>query len=365
MASVMKRTKARSCTRLCMDLREQIRSGEISPADFLPSVRQIGEKYGVTPKTAYKALKILESEGLISGAPRRGYRVRPGAGDPNRGCPVAFVDWREGEGRQWGEDSREYLFSLQECLLKRGWPLLAIGAKDEDPDGLMRRLKAARVCGIIVSEARDLADIAVREGMPTVAIDWWEEDLNFDAVLQDDFQGGALAARYLIDRGHRRIAWFGHTTATHHSRARLGGATMELMRAGIAIPPDLCVRCSGLDVEEAAAAVLSRPDRPGGVLALWMNVAIGVFRVARRLGLQPGRDFEMVGWARGEEYRHSYVPAFAGGPVPPAVVWSPAKMMELAVERLAARLRSPELPVVKINVPVSLAIRNEGGGSQR
>jgi LacI family transcriptional regulator len=262
------------------------------------------------------------------------------------------VDRVSEESDHLRDEHQESLSAFRSVAAKRGWSLLAVAAVGRTTDEVMQQLSAARACGIVVSGLREIAVEARRMGLPCVAVDWWEEDLGLDAVLQDDFQGGVLAARHLVRRGHTRIAWLGHTTGSHHSMARLGGANMELMREGQALAPDLCIPCDRYDVREKAKELLSRRKRPTAVLALWRRIAVGLLEAARELGLRPGEDFEMVGWSREAEYRRDYVPAFGDEPAQPAVVWSAAQMAEIALERLAARRTDPDMPPVRMLVPV-------------
>ena len=52
------------------DLRAAISAGEYSPDEMIPSENRLASKYGTSRITVRKALRILESEGLIK--PRRG-----------------------------------------------------------------------------------------------------------------------------------------------------------------------------------------------------------------------------------------------------------------------------------------------------
>lgn len=333
-------------------LREQILSGSVPVGEFVPSIRQLCEEHEVCRQTVSLSLKALAAEGLLLAEPRRGYRVRPGALDPDHGCPIAFIDRVSAESIHGAYEQQSYLPALRAGAEQHGWSLLTVGARDRGTDDVMRQLRTARASGIIVSAIREVAEEARRTGLPCVAMDWWEEDLGIDAVVQDDFQGGVLAARHLVKRGHTRIAWLGHTTGTYHSMARLGGATTELLRAGVAMPSDQRVQASGITAQVRAAELFARRDRPTAVLALWTRVALGVLNAARELRLRPGEDFEMVGWAQEEDYRTTYRPAFGNDVAQPAIVWSPRQMGELAVERLALRRRHPNLAPVKISIPV-------------
>jgi DNA-binding LacI/PurR family transcriptional regulator len=125
---------------------------------------------------------------------------------------------------------------------------------------------------------------------------------------------------------------------------------------GQRLDPDLIVVPRPGDRERSARELLSRSDRPDGIIALWRGHALAVKRAADALGLAIGRDFELVGWCPEELYEAHFLSAFAGGAVPPAVVWSVRTMAETAFSRLAERQEHPNLPALKIKVPVRLRI---------
>ncbi len=58
-------------------LAEEIRTGAAGPGARLPSERDLAARFGVARMTARKALGVLESEGMIFRADRRGYFVSP------------------------------------------------------------------------------------------------------------------------------------------------------------------------------------------------------------------------------------------------------------------------------------------------
>jgi DNA-binding GntR family transcriptional regulator len=53
-------------------LRERIRAGEWLPGEQIPSVRQVGDQYGVSIGTARRAIAVLADEGLIVVTPSWG-----------------------------------------------------------------------------------------------------------------------------------------------------------------------------------------------------------------------------------------------------------------------------------------------------
>jgi hypothetical protein len=84
-----------------------------------------------------------------------------------------------------------------------------------------------------------------------------------------------------------------------------------------------------------------------------------VAAAARELRLAIGQDFHMVGWAADEVYADGFAPIFEDAPVPPAVVWSTAKMAEVALARLAERRSHPGTPTIRMTIPARLKLSEE------
>jgi len=104
--------------RLREDLRALIESGRFAGGEFLPPVRELSTRYGVARKTVNRALKVLESDGLVAAEPRQGYRVLARAGDPDQGCPIAFITKREPSPAKWHRVLRNMHLGLQAAAQK-------------------------------------------------------------------------------------------------------------------------------------------------------------------------------------------------------------------------------------------------------
>jgi DNA-binding LacI/PurR family transcriptional regulator len=168
-----------------------------------------------------------------------------------------------------------------------------------------------------------------------------------------------LAARYLAGRGHSRIGWLGPIAQSVQGQERFGGVCAGLAGAGLAAPRELMQDTPWPKVAGAARKMLSRRDRPTGVLGLWHGAASELVRAAAELGLEPGRDVEVVGWSAQEDYETSYRGLFPGGRVPPTMVWSIADLARLTVARLAERRLNPAMPPALIKVPARLRLPGE------
>ncbi len=328
--------------------------------EFLPSVRDLSEKHGISRETVRRALKLLEEESLVEAVPRQGYRVLARANDPDRGGLLAYVA-RTVDGRVFTDDFHQILLvEFERLATKWDWPLLVILTMGRPAEEIAEHIRSAKVFGVVLDEPdEDLLERLRRFGLPAVLIDAREADIPIDSVVQDGFIGGVLAARRLLEGGHRRIGWMGPEERGLQILERWAGAVGALEEAGVEIPPELRVHTPLYDADVALARardLLGRPDRPTAVLALWQSMARAVARAARDLGLRPGRDFDMVGWSPEEHYRSIYLPEFDEGCAPPAIAWSIARMAAAAMTCLKVRRSDPRAPAVHIRIPVRLCV---------
>jgi GntR family transcriptional regulator len=73
-----------SYRRIVDDITAKIRSGELSPGDQLPSMRELQEQYGVGSTAVRNALLTLRAQGLTEGHQGKGVYVaahNAGSGD--------------------------------------------------------------------------------------------------------------------------------------------------------------------------------------------------------------------------------------------------------------------------------------------
>jgi DNA-binding LacI/PurR family transcriptional regulator len=349
----------RTTVGLAGDLREMIASGRFAAGRFVPPVRELAKEHGAARVTVHRALKMLAGEGLLVACPRHGYRVVPGAGDPDRGLPVAYVNSTRhevGSGRD--EFHKTLLVEFQRVAGSRGWSLLVLDADALTPAAAAEQIAAANCCGAITNTVvPELWTRLSGTGLPAVVVDAWTKDLAGDSVVQDGFMGGLQAGGHLLDKGHSKIAWLGPELEAGNPQVleRFAGAHAALAARSL----DFSTRATvplGRPAEalEAARALLKGRSRPKAILALWQDVALAVARAAAELGLVVGRDFAMVGWCTEEEFAAGYAPAFGGRPVPATVTWSIARMADAAMARLKQRRAEPGLAPAMIRIPTAV-----------
>jgi LacI family repressor for deo operon, udp, cdd, tsx, nupC, and nupG len=118
-------------------------------------------------------------------------------------------------------------------------------------------------------------------------------------VRIDDERAARTAMRHLVALGHRRIAYVGGPGVLDFTapNQRVAGYRASLAEAGL--PHDPTLEVDGAFTlaggTEAGHRLLDRADRPTAVFAASDEMAIGVLRAARELGLGVPQDVSVVG----------------------------------------------------------------------
>jgi DNA-binding LacI/PurR family transcriptional regulator len=347
-------TRAPSTARVIRLIRKDYLSGEIVPNSFLPGERELASRYSVARVTVRRALAALSAEGLVRAEPGRGYRALMRIAGLPAGTPAAYVVSGKGDKKGWTYTMQELAASFQQLLVEDGWQALTISIEGRSPGELVRQLGQSGVWGVAVDSNDQRVFEAMQEnGIPCVSIDVVTPHVAVDNILQDNHRGGQQAANYLLDRGHRKIAWFGAVGSSGHSVERFTGAEAAFLRRGLEMPRELIFDHGG-NFEQVAREMLTRADRPTAVLSLWTGQTLTLAKVARELGLELGEDLHVVGWATEQGYRNYMEREFGPGKAPPTVVWSTTEMCRIAVTRLLWHVREPNLKPLRVSVPTRL-----------
>ncbi|HVU79651.1 MAG TPA: LacI family DNA-binding transcriptional regulator [Gaiellaceae bacterium] len=151
----------------------------------------------------------------------------------------------------------------------------------------------------LVPPAEEIARLA-SAGVAAVLVDARHDAL--PSVVIDDVEGGAIATRYLIELGHRRIAFIGDKPVDafrfHSSRDRTVGYELALTQANIPLRTEY-VRAgthSRHVARSIAEELLRLPERPTAIFAASDTQALGVLEAARGLGIAVPDQLSVVGF---------------------------------------------------------------------
>jgi len=181
--------------------------------------------------------------------------------------------------------------------------LFNVETLEQRADALAQFARRDRVDGVIVISLPlhddEVAGLA-RERLRTVLVDVAHPGL--PAVSIDDVEGGRLAARHLIEAGHRCVAYVGdppdNPFGFRSSEHRLQGFRAALAECGLPLPPER-IQCGPYGREgagELTGRLLELPERPSAVFAASDVQAFGVMDAALRAGLDVPGDLSVVGF---------------------------------------------------------------------
>ena len=113
----------------------------------------------------------------------------------------------------------------------------------------------------------------------------------------DNVQGGELAARHLLELGHRRVAFIGGARS-QESAERRRGFDRELRRAGLAMRPEWLLKVDGFaGIPECARALHSaRAKGPTAVFVYSDRVALGLIYELLKCGWRVPQDISVIGF---------------------------------------------------------------------
>jgi len=207
---------------------------------------------------------------------------------------------------------------------------------------------------IILSLPVDDANVRrlVEHGLPTVLVEFPHPNLS--SVVIDDVMGGCIAARYLLDKGHHRIAFLGDTDLPEYSlhpvSQRLVGFRKALKEAGIELP-NVLVRLAPYSQEQTrqvASELLSLPQPPTAIFAATDFQALGVLKAARQLKIQVPEQLAVVGFDDLDLAEYTDLTT---------IRQHLDESGRLAVEILLAQIESPSRPPRHVNLPLTLIER--------
>jgi DNA-binding LacI/PurR family transcriptional regulator len=311
-------------------------------------------------KTLRRAFRVLQKEGLLSVEPRKGYRVLSRPAVSATSGPVAYLLHNPSPPADWDTVHDRFASEFRAAVGKSGRSLLAVSSRDKPVRAVLDELLAARVSGALLDTLDEKLIKAIQQvGIPSVLVDAWIEDAGTDVVMQDGHLGGLQAVRYLADRGHRRIGWFGPVDSNMHTLDRLGGTLAGLAAAGLSIEPRDLFKSSFEARAEKAREIVASPDRPPALICLWQEFLEDLKQAADAAGLVIGRDLEVVAWSPEELYEPLTHRLFPGQPVPAVVTWSIRSLASAAVDRIEQRRLNPAMPALRMKIPTRLRLPSD------
>ena len=253
----------------------------------------------------------------------------------------------------------EFAAGVDEWLATAGFVTL-LGSTNESVErqqAVLTSLMEHDPAGIILSPAEGSDGARVRaqvgERTPVLVFNRELDATQWDFLALDNTHGARLATRHPLDRGHRRIAFFGGHRDSSSCRQRRQGYREALAEAGIEPEPQWLVECAPTRLEAAqqTGALFVRDPAPTAAVCYNDAVALGLMAGLVARGRRPGGDFAVIGFDDIPE-------ASVASPTLTTIAVDPRARGRQAAELILKRLREPELPPAHTVAPVRLQARS-------
>lgn len=211
-------------------LREQILSGDLSVGEKLPPMTSLASRHEVSLATIFRAVQVINQEGLVSGSGGRGGTV------VQRRQPVASLSRTMMAGifrpprarRQTDNFALDIIEGLREEISQLGFRLLYHGLDEgEYAQRILELVDSGQTCGCLIDQKTPLSLIKrlAASQVPCVLFNRYEQVDGLSCVWPDYADIGRESARKLHQRGYQRLGFYKTFTA--------GEETAELDLAAI------------------------------------------------------------------------------------------------------------------------------------
>jgi LacI family transcriptional regulator len=277
----------------------------------LVTLKQVAEKAGVSIKTVSR---IVNGDAAVNTETRAAVQkhLRSLNYVPNQ----AARQMRSGASSVYGlmtdvvattPYSVDIVRGAQSALVDSHQTLL-IASSDGDPareEDLWRMFRAHRVAGVIYAA---MFHRAHNLGVPAfdntiVLANCYDIKAQFNGIVPDDEQGGYEQARYLLQRGHRRIALITLIRDIEATQLRGIGIRRAFAEAGVGFDENLefcgydgTVARESSHVIATATDLLTKKNRPTAIICGNDQTAMQVYAAAAQLGLSIPQDLSVIGF---------------------------------------------------------------------
>ncbi|MGW8482063.1 LacI family DNA-binding transcriptional regulator [Microbacterium sp. NPDC055903] len=188
-------------------------------------------------------------------------------------------------------------------------------AKQDAYIGVFEETKVAGILLAPLDAPLGAADTAREHGVPLVLVNWPGGD-GYCGVVVDEELGGYIAARHLLDKGLRRLAFAGGPFALSAIAQRHAGASRAVAETPGAVLEVIETRSitvrGGYDL---GAALSERPsdERPEGLISAADALAAGAIQTMQLSGIRVPEDIAVVGYDNNHFAQDSSIPITSVG----------------------------------------------------
>lgn len=324
------------------------------PGDRIESEEEMAARLGVSRHTAHRAMHELQRQGLVVRQRRWGTVVAQPRSEPAKQRIAYLVDWTANRFQT------ELVTHIEHGLDEGTRLMVATSRNDPEREAEHLRKLQEEVDGIICypcdgdANAKVILQIA-ESGYPLVLVDRAPRGCEDFVVLTDNELASQTAVADLINRGHRRIAFFGTNNPSAQSiRERVVGYRGAVERFGyptksyerwIPVHLDGNDESMAQSVSDALVAMRALPEPPTAAFCAQDWLAVALVEACGHLGLEVGVDFGIATY-------NDFGEAFFRQPWRLDRVVQQMDLVSLtAIDRLRALMRGDQIPRGPVRVP--------------
>jgi GntR family transcriptional regulator of arabinose operon len=268
---------------------------EAAPGDCLPPERLLCQQYGLDRVTVRKALAMLVEENLIERKQGRGTRIlhKEEATSKNGNILFALYHGSHLVDRLGEPFYARSLDTLEQCLHQYNERL--VYSKIQRNENLASICKHLGAKGVILAGRlnEEMEEQCRRLQLPRITYN--SKYNGISAVLPDNESGAALAAKHLLQYGHRSIGFI-HVPGYTNSETRLlhFSRVMKDTQAGcpIVVEGDWTEKGG----YQASCKLLDNPQRITAIFAGNDSMALGILKALDERGLKVPQDISVIGF---------------------------------------------------------------------
>lgn len=204
----------------------------------------------------------------------------------------------------------DYFFSIaikgiDEAALEGGFTVMACQSNEAYGKELinLKRLLESGVDGFIISVSSEtkLIDHFKKiedKGIPVIFFDRDINGLQSPKILLNNFEGGYIATKHLIEQGYKKIAFLGGPEKMSISNQRFEGYKSALKEFGLKISSKL-IEHGSFNRDYAFVTteeMLKAKQRPDAIFAMSDRLAIGAMMAIKKAGLKMPDDIGLIGF---------------------------------------------------------------------
>ncbi len=232
--------------------------------------------------------------------------------------------------------------------------MLLMASRDQQIDVVLPQLLEYQVDGVVITSATlssDMADLCVEMGIPVVLFNRYVPDTQANSICCDNARAARRVADFLVETGHRRLAYIAGVEDTSTNRDREEAFRSQISKNKLAAPISAVGNYTYDGGFDAALTLLAGKEKPEAIFCANDIMAMGAMDALRyKMGINIPDDVSIIGF---DDIENAQWPTYDLTTVRQPV----QRMVERTISNLLERAESPSTPQVTELLDGELIVR--------